>query len=200
MKQNKQNTSLIISALKKGDEHIFKSIYDNYKKALTAFINGYTKDQAQTDDIIQDTFIKLWNAKENLDKNTSISSYLHKTAYNTFIDKYRKKKREHSMLDGWLYKRLMQMVDENEEVKNKKIILVREAIDKLPPKCKEIFVLSKYENLKYIEIAEHLNISTKTVESQMRIAFNIIREEFKDKGFLNLFFLFMKRSLRARIV
>ncbi len=191
MKQNKQNISLIVFALKKGDEHAFKTIYDANKKTLSAFINKYTRNQHQTEDIIQDTFIKLWNVRESLDENKSVVSFLYKTAYNTFIDKYRKKKREQSMLDGWLYKRLTQLVEEDDDVKKEKIKLMQNAIDKLPPKCKTIFMMSKFEQLKYAEIAEQLDISVKTVEAQMGKAFSIIRKHVKDRGIVNLFLSFL---------
>ena len=198
MKQNEENTSDLLTALIKGDESAFKSIYDNHKKELSAFINNYTKNQAQTDDIVQETFITLWKKKENLDSSTSIISYLCRTAYNSFIDKYRRKKRERLMLDGWLYKRLMEMEVEDNHIKKEKIKIVRESIEKLPPKCKEIFLLSKFENIKYSEIAERLDISVKTVEAQMRNAFIFIRKEVKRRGFLSLFILFMKQSFKKR--
>ena len=94
MKHNKQNISLVVASLKKGDERAFKTIYDDNKKALSAFINTYTKNQAQTDDIVQDTFIKLWNVRKSLIEDKSVVSFLYKTAYNKFIDTCRKKKRE----------------------------------------------------------------------------------------------------------
>ena len=98
------------------------------------------------------------------------------------------------MLDGWLYKRLVLWANEDEDVKLRKIILVKIAIEKLPPKCKEIFILSKFEQLKYSEIANKLDISIKTVENQMGKAFSIIRKEVKEKNILNLFLCFMKKS------
>jgi len=190
MNQIKKNINLVVTALKKGDEGAFKTIYDNNKKALSTFINSYTKNQVQTDDIVQEAFIKLWNVREGLDQNSSVISFLYKTAYNSFIDKYRKKKREQSMLDGWLYKRLIQMIKEDDDIKKRKIDLLEKAIDKLPPRCKAIFMLSKFKQLKYAEIAEQLDISIKTVEAQMGKAFTIIRKEIKDKDFLNLFLSF----------
>lgn len=183
MNQDKNTNHLLVTALKKGDDRVFKSIYNKNKKKLSAYINTYTKNKSQTDDIIQDTFIKLWNARENLDENSSISSFLYKTAYNTFIDKYRKKKREQTMLDGWLYKRMMQLVKEDDDIITEKIQLIKDAIEILPPRCKEIFVMSKFEQLKYTEIANQLNISVKTVEAQMGKAFSIIRKEAQNKGF-----------------
>jgi RNA polymerase sigma-70 factor (ECF subfamily) len=196
MTNSKDNISLLIAALKHGDERAFRTLYDRHVNNLKAFINGYTKSSSQTDDIVQDAFIKLWNAKEDLDINKPVKSFLFKTAYNIFIDKYRKKQREANMLDGWMYKRLMEMVKGDEEEKKRKMELVKAAIEKLPPRCKEIFLMSKFEQLKYSEIAERLNISVKTVEAQMGKAFSIIRREVKGKGVINLFMVFIKRSFK----
>lgn len=179
MKKNRRNNSQLVIALKQGNERAFKTIYNANKKALSAFINSYTKNQPKTDDIIQDAFIKLWTARNTLDENKSIVSFLYTTAYNGFIDKYRKEQREQTMLDGWLYKRLVQLTNEDKDEKLRKTILVKTAIEKLPPKCKEIFILSKFEQLKYSEIADKLTISIKTVENQMGKAFSTIRKEVK---------------------
>ena len=101
------------------------------------------------------------------------------------------------MLDGWLYKRLTQLIsDDSDELKKEKIKLIQNAIEKLPPRCKEIFMMSKFEQVKYAEIAERLNISIKTVEAQKGKAFAIIREDEKNKGDLNLFILFIKKSFQ----
>ena len=194
MKKNRQNNSQLVIALKEGNKLAFKAIYNANKKTLSAFVNSYTKNQPETEDIVQDAFIQLWTARNTLDENKSIVNFLYTTAYNEFIDTYRKQKREQTMLDGWLYKRLVQLANEDEDVKLEKTILVKTAIEKLPPKCKEIFILSKFEQLKYSEIADKLNISIKTVENQMGKAFSIIRKEVKEKNILNLFLCFIKKS------
>lgn len=194
MKKTNPNNLQLVIALKKGNKRAFKTFYDTNKKTLIAFINSYTKNHSETDDIVQDVFIKLWTERNTLDENKSIVNFLYTTAHNIFIDKYRKQKREQTMLDGWLYKRLVHFAKEDEDIKLKKILLVKAAIEKLPPKCKEIFILSKFEQLKYTEIADTLKISVKTVENQMGKAFSLIRKEVKEKSILNLFFCFIKKS------
>lgn len=199
MKKTNQNLLQTISALKKGDKLAFKTIYDSNIIGLIAFINGYTKNKTQAEDIVQETFIKLWKVRETLDLNISLKSFLYKTAYNSFIDNYRKKQRELTMLDNWMYNRLMELTIEDEDIKGKKIIHMLKAIEALPPKCKEVFVLSKYEHLKYSQIAKKLNISIKTVEAQMGRAFSLIRKEFKGQDFLNFFLFFRKKMLSRKI-
>lgn len=176
---NEKNISDLVNDIKNGDQAAFKLIHEIYYKKLVAFINVYTKNSFETEDIIQDSFLKLWNSRKQLDASSSINSYLYKTAYNTYIDKYRKEKREQNMLDAWKYKRLMENMDEDDETNMKRIEKLKKSIEKLPNRCKEVFILCKYQNMSHADIAEQLNISPKTVQAQMCKAYLFIREEFK---------------------
>jgi RNA polymerase sigma-70 factor (ECF subfamily) len=191
MTAKKDNTiQLLETAFKKGEKNAFKALYNMYFDKLFVYINSYTNDRSLTQDIVQDTFVKVWNNKEIFDIKQSLGGYLYKTAYHTFIDNYRKVQKNHKLLDTLAYKRMNDLIEEDKDEKDKKIKKIKEAIEKLPPKCKEIFLLSKYQGYKYNEIAEHLNISPKTVEAQMGRAFSIIRKEIKDDDCLNLFLCF----------
>ncbi|MCK0131324.1 sigma-70 family RNA polymerase sigma factor [Flavobacteriaceae bacterium F08102] len=191
---NKERILDLAKAIKKGDQKAFKVIHDlNYVK-LTAYINGFTKNEFETEDILQETFIKLWNSRDKIDVIKNINSYLYKTAYYTYIDKYRKEKKELSTLDSWKYKRLIEAIEEDDEINKKRIKKLKLAIEKLPARCKEVFILCKYENLTYKQIANRLEISPKTVQAQMGKAYSIIREKFRDNIFLTLFFYFMGRA------
>jgi len=187
-----EEISNLVNAIRKGDQKAFKVIYDLNHRKLTAYIYGFTKNELETEDILQETFIKLWNSREKLDAINSINGFLYKTAYYTYIDKYRKEKREQKILDSWKYKRLMEAIDEDDEININRIEKLKLAIEKLPARCKEVFVLCKYEKMTHVQIADRLDISPKTVQAQMCKAYNLIREKFKDKGFLTLFLHFMK--------
>jgi len=195
MPKTNANTIFLETALKKGDETAFKLLFDTYYDQLTIYVNNFTNDPDTTKDIIQDTFIKLWNSKHNFDYQQSIVGHLYKTAYYTFIDKYRHDKKERKFLDDLVYKKRMDALsNEDEEVKQRKIIKLNEAIENLPPKCREIFKMSKLQGYKYKEIARMQNISVKTVEAQMGKAYAKLRTVLSKKGYLNLFlYLFKKR-------
>lgn len=176
--QTAKHIDLINLSLKKGDTRAYQAIFDKYYQRLFSYINTYTKDESNTKDILQETFIKLWNNRENIDENSSILAYLHKIAYNIFIDNYRKGKRQQNMLDSLAYEAVTNSIENNDnEIITRKIELVKKSIAELPPRCQEVFKLSKYEGLKYTEIAETLNISIKTVEAQMGKAFSYIRKQ-----------------------
>lgn len=179
MSESNEHISLLTSALRQGDKQAFRKIYEIHVESLRVFVNSYTKNREQTSDIVQDTFLKLWGNRSQLDYSKSIKSLLFKMSYNIFVDNYRKRQRETNMLEGWMYKRLMQVVAGDKEEKKHKAKLVRDAIETLPPRCKEIFLLSKFEQLKYQEIADRLNISVKTVEAQMGKAFRLVKKHLE---------------------
>ena len=196
---DKQKTEDLVLGLKNGDQLSFKVLHDLYYKNLYIYINNFTKNEFETEDILQETFIKIWNYREKLSELDSFKGYLFKTAYYTYIDKYRKDKRNQNVLDGWKHQRLMETIDEDDEINLLRVKKLRETIDKLPNRCKKVFILCKFENLTHAQIAEHLEISPKTVQAQMSKAYNLIRESFKDKGTLMLFLNFFK-SIKAKIV
>ncbi len=189
-----KNTEIseIVRALKNNDKKAFKLVYDLHERNLYAFIFGYTKSETQTKDILQETFIKLWNNRESLKPENSIKSFLFKIAYNTYIDKLRRKRNELNILDEWRHKRIVDALDEDQEARRLRIEMVRKAIDRLPRRCKEIFLLCKYEGFKYGEVSEILDISTKTVQAQMVKAYKLIREELANKKDKLLLFLSFK--------
>lgn len=191
---NKQQITVLVNSVKTGDQVAFKAIHDLYYNKLYAFINSYTKNGADTEDILQETFIKLWNSREKLDSIKYFNSYLYKTAYYTYADKCRKSIREQNILDGWKYKRLIEAIDEDDEINKRRVEKLKLAIEKLPTKCKEVFVLCKIENLTHAQIAEHLQISPKTVQAHMSKAYKKVREIFEDSKSLLLFIQLIESS------
>lgn len=189
---NKEYLDELVKAVKSGDQNAFRVIHELHYEKLTAFVNSFTKSRTNTEDILQETFIKIWNSREKLDSVGSITGYLYRTAHNSYIDKYRKETREKKVLDGWKYKCLMEAVEEDNEVTLKRINKLKSVIESLPKSCKQVFKLCKYVNLTHAQIADQLDISQKTVQAHMNKAYKVIREEFKDTGFMNLFLSFYK--------
>lgn len=179
MKLEEENLTLLKSALKKGDKSAFKTFYEMYYEGLFFYINSLTKDKAITQDILQETFIKLWNNRSQLDVDKSIKKFLYSIAHNLFIDFYRKKRLELKMLDSLVLQAALEKIDQNEELKKARLKKLKKAIEGLSPRCQEIFRMSKFQGYKYQEIADSLGISRKTVEVQMGKALSILREAFK---------------------
>ena len=179
MRKQNQEDKILLQLIKEGDKKSFKKVFDGCFLLLFDFAQNLTNDRFQSDDIVQDTFIKLWNNRKNIDVNTSITNYLFKISYNCFVDQYRKNQRNQMLRQEWYFQKIVTITEENRFIKERKIEKLRKEIDQLPPKCKEIFVLSKFEGLKYREIGSKLNISIKTVENQMSIALFKLRKELR---------------------
>ena len=188
--EGKQYISELVKAMKNGDQLAFNAIHNMYYDKLTAFVRMYTKDIQDAEDIVQDTFIKIWNAKDKLDTIDSFNSYLYRMAYNAFLDGRRKDVKEQNMLDSWKYKRMLDTIEEDDELKKRRIQKLKAAIELLPPRCKEVFLLCKFENRSHDEIATALSISKKTVQAQMCKAYTLIRNALNLDDTLNLFLLF----------
>jgi RNA polymerase sigma-70 factor (ECF subfamily) len=142
------------------------------------------------EDIVQNVFLKLWENREKLNPKFSIKGFLYRSIYNEFIDQYRKNVKLTIVEE--LYTNKLKIIA-TEEVSNqttKLFDLVKKEIKNLPPKCKQMFLLSKKEGLTNLEIAEYLNVTTKAVERQMTIAFSFIRKKVGDKMDSILFLLF----------
>ncbi|WAC41629.1 RNA polymerase sigma factor [Pedobacter sp. SL55] len=166
----------LIKAIHAGEESALKSIYSNYYQKLCIYILNFTTDRNLVEDVVQDTFLKLWNNREILRSNGSLNAYLYKITYNNFIDNYRKTKRLDQELDNIRLASLAELLDEDhEEVFSQRLQKVKEAIAQLPARCKEIFLMNKEKGMRYQQIADELDISVKTVENQIGKALQAIR-------------------------
>ncbi|MGO3183818.1 MAG: RNA polymerase sigma factor [Aequorivita sp.] len=177
-------------ALRNEDEKAYTFLVDQYHQRLCIYAYSLIKSQDLAEDIVQNVFIRVWKQRDRLKPDLSIKSLLYKSVYNEFIDQYRKQK---SVLI--LEKKYIEALDtivENEDGKSleRLIDLVTIEIHKLPPKCKETFLLSKKEGLTNIEIAEYLNVSVKSVEAHITKAFSILRDKLGNKMDVILFLLF----------
>ncbi len=170
----------LVKSLKEGDQSAFKLFFEKYYDRLVAYINTFAHDKIKSEDIAQQAFINFWEDRDKIDISRSPRGYLFTTAYHRYIDSVKKEKRNQQFLNE-LYKRaLNSRIEEDEEFLKKRIKKLKSVLNTLPPKCKEIIHLNKVEGTKYKDIADKMGISIKTVESQMRIAFNKIRQAFKD--------------------
>ncbi|MFA4851710.1 MAG: RNA polymerase sigma-70 factor [Bacteroidales bacterium] len=150
-------------------------------KGLTHFARKYVKDFETAKEIVQDAFSTLWEKRESIDLSKPVKSYLTTTIYNKSLNYLRDNKKFNK--DILSFENLYPLVDHNHgdtlvatEIAQK----INSAIEELPEKCREIFVMSRYDNLKYKEIADKLQISIKTVETQMSKALQHMRERLVD--------------------
>tara|TARA_B110000093_G_scaffold19470_1_gene17738 strand:- start:196 stop:771 length:576 start_codon:yes stop_codon:yes gene_type:complete len=171
---------VFVEKLKNGDNNAYTLLMNDYYKNLCGYANLFTKDPSKSEDIVQNVFVKIWIYRKKIDPNIPIKKYLYKSVYNEFIDQYRKNKSVISLEEKYL-KVIDTIIDDNSLDIEKLMMNVNREIDKLPEKCKRVFILNKKEGLTHDEIAEYLQISTKTVESHITRAFKILNQKLGNK-------------------
>lgn len=167
-------------------KEIFTKEYDN----LCRYALTYMQDENMAEDIVQETFIKIWEQKKDLISSPNIKFYLITSVKNNCISAIRKQNSQKTQYtdntpepDPEPFVMRMQL----QEQENERMTAVRTALDRLPPKCKEVFLLVKMQGLSYKQVADTLELSVKTVENQMGKALKILRESTLQQIILVLF-------------
>ncbi len=189
-----KNQNDLIEAIKQGKESAFVYALETYNKPLFAYALSLANDEAMAQDILQNVFLKTWEQRKKITIKKSVQNYLFKSVYHEFINQYKKNK-SHLLLEQKYYAALEKVATEEDDSFFKKAIeRITSEIQNLPPKCKEVFILSRKEGLTNIEIANYLNISVKSVEAHITKAFSVIRKRIRDKVDGFLFLLFRKQK------
>lgn len=164
----------LIGALKKGDIQAFDKIYYKYSRKLFVFSLRFLKDRDEVEDMIQKVFTVIWERKEHLNEGKSLEGYLFKIVRNEIYDQMKMRIiREHYC--NYILNNPESDLDDLE--KKETIERVFELVDNLPERRAKIFRMSKEEGLTYKEIAQQLNISENTVDTQIRHSLNYLRKE-----------------------
>ena len=153
----------------------FESIFRAHHRALCNFAFNLVRDKDAAKDIVQDVFFKLWKNIGSLELSDQIGSYLFKATAHTALNHLRGSGRLFHVPDESLFERAPAMDGSQHAEFSELEVLVEKAIDSLPPRCKAVYLLSRHEGLKNHEIAETLGLSVKTVENQMTIALEKMR-------------------------
>ncbi len=154
-----------------------EAIYNQYYGHLCKQVNRILQNPTLSEDIVQDVFVKLWQKKDIL-ITSSLSAYLTKAAINEALSYLRSQKGKST---ATVEESSVFAADSANDLEYKDLKSeVRKAINQLPPRCKVVFILSRYEKMSYKEIAAYLNISTKTVENQISKALQRLRAQLKE--------------------
>ncbi len=149
-------------------------MFKEYYNPLCNFAHQILKDSRAAEDVVQDVFANVWEKKSNLTIDQNTAGYLFRSVKNKALEKIRRDKVIKDLADvSWLSKDTDIEVIANDYILKEKL---SRSIELLPPKCKKIFEMNKYEGLTYREIAEKLDISIKTVEAHMGNAFRKLRK------------------------
>jgi RNA polymerase sigma-70 factor (ECF subfamily) len=171
----------LLIQLKNADDHAFRQLFERYVKRVYQFVYNHIKDKTEAEDITQNVFIRIWEKKEMIDPNRSFEGFIFTIAYRLLIDYYRANARRFGVdpMDGFAETTLQSTLHTDDLVHHHQLeSLYQQALLSLPPKRKEIFLLSRHNGLSNREIAEKMGISVKTVESQMTAALGFLRDFF----------------------
>ena len=169
-------------------------LFKTYYQPLCHYAYTFLQDKEDAEEIVQSTFLLVWEKRESLAIRTSVKPYLYAMVRNACLNvlKHNKIKQRHAGEEIALADKssdsVMHAVSSN-ELEHR----IQRAIEVLPEQCRIVFKLSRFEELKYSEIAEQLDISIKTVENHMGKALRIMREQLKD--YLPLVFVFLNGFL-----
>ena len=161
-----------------GDRVAFKALFRLHYRPLCAFAMGYLKNGDQAEDLVQDLFFRLWLDREKVNITTSVKAYLYASVRNRCLNAVKAGSKVRALNED-IDDRL-QEEERTEDEHTERIARVQAAVEALPEERRKVFKLSRYEGLKYHEIAERLGISVKTVENQMGSALKTLRIELKD--------------------
>jgi RNA polymerase sigma-70 factor (ECF subfamily) len=158
------------------DEAGFERVFKTYFKSLHAYACTITKEEAAAEEVVQQVFVKLWERSEGLTISGSVAAYLYRAVYNESLNylKHRKVRAVHQQYVEHSMKNVNEQAGKKLSLKELEGRLAQ-ALNDLPEQCRTIFQMSRFEELRYKEIADRLGISVKTVENQMGKALKLLR-------------------------
>lgn len=186
---------LTLTSLRTGDITAFEMLFRTHYQPLCNYAYTFVQDRDEAEEIVQSTFLSVWEKRENLEIRTAVKPYLYAMVRNACLNvlKHEKVKQQHAAVEMAVAEKSVESVTRT-VIASELETRIYEAMEKLPQQCRLIFKLSRFEELKYSEIADQLDLSIKTVENQMGKALKIMREQLKDylpllivlmNGFLN---------------
>lgn len=179
-----------VTGLRNSDELVFEKVFKDYYEVLCNYANTIICNIEEAEEIVQNTYLTIWDKRENVDIHTSIKAYLYKAVYNNCLNWVKHNRVRQKHVEAARHQTDLYNDDSSEHLLGRELDQqIDLAINSIPDKCRTVFKLSRFENMTYSEIADHLSLSVKTVENHMVKALKILREELKD--YLPLFLLLL---------
>jgi RNA polymerase sigma-70 factor (ECF subfamily) len=184
----------LVAKLGKGDLDAFDQIFKKYGDRLFGFALNYLKSKEETEGLVQDVFLKIWENRKNLKKESSFKSYLFTIAYHNICEIFRKKQIHKKFIKERSTTTDATLNLENQLEFKATIEQVDQLIDKLPEKQRIIFIKSRKEGKSTREIAEEMNLAPGTVDNQISAALKFLRKHISENNFalLLLFIVFFR--------
>ena len=171
----------VVTSFKIDDESSFEQLFRVYYPRLCAFAGTLLDDRSEAEEVVQTMFCRLWEQRTSLEVTSSVQAYLFRAVRNASLNQIKKTQ----IRDAYKVMNLDNL-NQNPDFQPDRITesalsqRIEKAIADLPEQCRLVFKLSRFEEMKYKDIAEHLNISIKTVENQMGKALKRLRLDLVD--------------------
>lgn len=166
----------LYTLLKQGDRNAFVEIFERYYNLLITYADKKLRNRQEAEDVVQEVYISLWNRHESINIETSLPNYLYRAVRYEILDIFSHQKVEDKYLQSLdsYAKNFSEQADYR--VREKEIIeIINRQVDLLPAKMKEVFLLSRKENLSHREIAEVLGTTEENVSRHITRALKILR-------------------------
>jgi RNA polymerase sigma-70 factor (ECF subfamily) len=180
----------LIQRFTNGDQTAFELLFRFYYPGLVTFVSQIILDKDEAEEIVQDFFVQLWTGRNNIKKSETLKNYVFVSVKNRAFN-YLKKEQIREKTLGQL-KELVEkdaLYQSDLFVESELQQQIAKAMEKLPERTREVFMMSRFKGISNDEIATQLELSKRTVETQISNALKILREELKDYRFLMLLFL-----------
>ncbi|MEZ5043037.1 MAG: RNA polymerase sigma-70 factor [Saprospiraceae bacterium] len=182
----------LVQDLKKGNVHSFDELFKSFNKKIYYFSLSYLKSKEEAEDIVQEVFLSLWKNRANLNIQADFQAYLFTITFNAIKKRFRKFERERKHLEAYFPS--VRLNDNDSDAATAYDLLnelLKESLEQLPPRQKEIFLLSKEGGLTAEEIAEKLKISKRTVENHLFRAKSFLKNILVDERLLTILFFWI---------
>ena len=175
------DTNIIFKKIQRGDKKAFEYLFKSLYEELVCYAYKFMKDKDMSEEIVQDVFFKIWMKKNEIVISQNIKSYIYSALKNRclVIIRHHKVRNEYSRYQkskGQTFVNDVENKLESNEIEN----IIEKTLNSLPARMRKIFILNRYEGMKYKEIAEHLSISIKTVEANVSKALKVFRENLSE--------------------
>lgn len=171
----------LFDCVKRNDRLALNTLFTRYYIKLCAFANGYLRSKDDAEEIVSDVFVNLWKGRHSIKIKISLRAYLYTSVKHAAFAKMKRRQTNIASIDDTLME--PQFIDDYGPLEmlafNEMENHLQGAINNLPPRCRQIFIMKWAEGLTYKEISEILGVAEKTVENQVIKAFELVRKSIR---------------------
>lgn len=170
----------LITAIRQNDYVSYNNLFVRYYTGLCRYVYGLLSDKEDTEDIVQELFLNLWNNRSKIEITVNVSGYLYRMARNLTLNHIRNTKKHQDLSE--LQEQITPYTEEDQLESDEFRIALYDCMDRLPPRSREVLFLHRIEGLKQKEIAEKLSIAIKTIKNQIWSSLQSLKKCMERKG------------------